>query len=286
MPYKYRHAAKRIQRAYRRYKTKRRPRKKGSTLSNKKLTKAVRNLQKESEIRRYYSHLDNVRVSNGNGLVQNGSFIVLNLCRIPPMTPEGITPVVALGRSQNAIKLNVKNLHIRFSMHASEGEALDDTNKYAVYLIRSTLTDGATDSEVRPPTLAEFFDNEADFTSTGNLLQPEIDGFRNSIDDAIKSIKVLKKWTGTLTPADYQVSDANPAAGTAYNYLVPTINYKPQHTIHYSTRQLNAEITFQNSLSSTPNIQAYYLIAVTNTSETRAEYLRWNVVVATTFKDD
>lgn len=262
-------------------------------LTNRKLTTAVRHLQKASEIKRTYFHLDNVSVTNGNGAVQNGSFVFLNLCEIPVVTAAGVAPAIELGRGQNTEKVLVKNLHIRMSMHASVGDARPDTNKYAIYLVRSELTQlGAqtTDTTVRPPTLVEFFDYDADFTSSGNLLEPCIDGFRNSADDAIQQVKVLKKWTGIISPSEYDLADPNNPIGTENTYEVPMGNtYKPQRTYHYSTRQLNCEVKFPSAIGANatePSNQAYYLLAVCNCNEIRGEFLKWNVSVATTYKDD
>lgn len=264
-----------------------------------RLARKVGHLQTASEIKRIYSHADNVNVSNGDGVVQNGAFIVLPLTEIPVVTPQGTTPAIELGRGQNSLKVLIKNLHIRFSMHASEGVSRSDTNKWAVYLIRSQLvrTGAPTGDVVRPPTQTEFFDFDADFTGglTPCLLSPQTDGFRNSNDDAITKVSILKKWSGILTPQQFEVSDDNLAPPNPYEYNIPSGGaYKSQSTVHYSTRQLNATIKYNsatdpdpaNPTSQLPSNQAYYLIAVTDTSEARAQYLRLNAVVATTFKDD
>lgn len=273
-----------LRRGIRRFRTRK-------SLSNRKLTRAVRHLQSASEIKRVYFNLDNVRVSNGNGALQAGQFISVNLSEIPVVSAQGAVPIVTEGRGQNTEKILVKNLHIRMSMHASVGDSRPDNNKYCIYLIRSELQDDSQPTLARPPTLDEFFDYTADFTSTGNLLDPVVDGFRNSESDAITKVKVLKKWSGILTPFEYDLADPNNAAGTANEYEVPTgTGMKPsQKTIHYSTRQLNCEIKYATALGLTahaPTNQAYYLCAVTNCNELRGEFCSFNVVVATTFKDD
>lgn len=247
-------------------------------MSNRRLTRAVRSLQKASEIKRIYCHADDVRVNDGNN---SGTFSVMNLSKVPVVTPAGTTPIVREGRGQNTDKVLIKKFHIRFTMTATEGAASKSGNKYAVYLVRSELLD--QQSYVRAPQLNEMFDNLADFAPM-NKLKWQIDGFRNADSPAIDKVHILKKWTGTISPGEYLVQPPNPP-GTSYTFPQGAL-YRPVNTVHHSTRQLDCEIEYLNSITTLQTKQGYFLLAVSDCSEVDGEFVTWNCVAATTFKDD
>lgn len=268
--YRRRRAAKRIQRAYR---------KRRKVMTNRKLTRVVRGLQKASELKRTYIKANQVGFDNLG-------WFHLALDTIPLLTAPGVVPQIPApyGRGEDTISCVLKNISIRCLVQARSSEAMP-VNYAQVVLIRSSYRDPTTGSLTYPP-LDDFYDVNA-FTNVGGLAQFQL--FSDPLSDLYSHTKILKKWNMTLSPPaqSFNITGITGTTATADEFPGGR-QYPSEKLIRYNHNCRDAKLQFDGTsvVDTSPLNKRYYLLAITNAGVSGHQNLTISVCVKTSFKDD
>ena len=181
-------------RLYPRYRRFKRRFKRRKTLSNKQLTRKVRNLAKDVELKHVYYTQNQVNVGE--------NLVALQLDKIPVAGTTGTT--INTGRAEHKNEVNLRKIKIRLSMHVSEGDA-DPYTKCWVALVRAKTKDDL--GAYVAPKMEQIYDMNA--VDAASLLEPwetfripdpvpASTGYQQS---APSDVKIIKEWKFTLSPA-------------------------------------------------------------------------------------
>ena len=276
-------------RLYPRYKRFKRRFKRRKTLSNKQLTRKVRNLSKDVELKHVYYSQNDVNVGSNP--------VGLQLDKIPIAGTAGV--VQNTGRSQFKNEVSLRKIKIRLSMHVSNGDSSPYCKCWVALVRARTRSDGAYVA----PKLSQIFDPDC-VNAAQTQLQPW-ETFRlsnpveaNATQDACSAdaVTIIKQWKFTLSPQlqdgtqrvlETVEQDPNTLDGTitGTNQLKLPMSYCPsvKHiTFDYKTR---AKLTFTSpdAVDNQGPGGLYWLMVATN--QPLNSFARLNTCVKTTFVD-
>ena len=276
-------------RPYRRKPVYKRRSKRRKTLSNKQLTRKVRNLARDVELKHVYYSQNNVNVGM--------NLVALQLDKIPIAGTAGV--VENTGRSEFKNEVTLRKLKVKLSLHVSEGDATPYC-KCWVALVRSTTRDAGGDYVA--PRIEQIYDDDA--VNAASLLMPwetyripnpvpASAGYQACSADAVKIIKqskfILSPQTqdGSIrvnetidqdpTTLDGTITGTNPTkVPMSYYPAVKHINWehKTRAKLHFSDA---------NAVNNTGPGGCYWLLVATN--QPLNSFAKLNTCCKTTFVD-
>ena len=267
----------------------------------KKNAKAISKLYKMSDPKFNYRMLNNHLVNSSTQFTQ------LELTNLAVSVPPATDPKQFLYRESDSVQARIRNIRIRFSVHAEAGREGGKIQKVWVALVKTTNGIGST-TGIHMPDVAAVFDPTSIDTAAGNLLAPW-EGYQLTQGNpatgpamsgpAFDSTTILKTWTCWLTPQggdcnynwetvtaaipgpDITSSGAAPA-GSNINYTADRVSSR---YFTYTHNALNAVVKFQSATSDHPINVGYYLVALAQNSTLATGY-RINATCKINFYDN
>jgi len=270
----------------------------------KKNARAIKKLFKMSDPKYNY------RMFNNELVADSTNWDILQLSNLAPSVLPATDQRQFLYRESDSVQARIRNIRIRFSVHAVSGREGGKIQKCYVALVKTTNGIGSTTGIHMPDVSAVFDPNSIDVAS-GNQLAPW-EGFRATqgtpatgptmSGPAIDSTTILKSWSCYLEPAGgdchYRWDSTNepPAVGAVTetdsgppvlggSNLNYTSTRPSQRFFTYTHNALGAVIKFANASSPDAINVKYFLVALSGNAATSSGF-RINATCKINFYDN